>query len=129
MKKMFLGLFMAASVLATSCSDDDDSGNSGNNSRVLKYEITGNFSGTITAAYTTAAGGTTTSEITSLPWDYELTVASDVPAAAFAASGSGGTAGQEVEIKIYQGGEEVSSVEATVNSDGIFSASSPAVVF
>jgi len=127
MKKMFLGLFLAASVLATSCSDDDSG--SANNSREIKYEITGNFSGDLTAAYTTASGGATTAEITSLPWDLEITAAPDVQAVAFSVQGSGGTQGQQIEVKIYQGGREVSSVEATASSDGILVASSPAVVF
>lgn len=128
MKKMFLGLFMAASVLATSCSDDDDSGST-NNSREIKYEITGNFSGDITAAYTPAGGGATTAEITSLPWSLEITAAPSVQAVAFSVQGSGGTQGQKVDVKIYQGNREVSSVEGTANSDGIFVVSSPAVVF
>lgn len=129
MKKMFLGLFMAASVLATSCSDDDNDGGSSNKSRDIKYEVTGNFSGDITAAYTTASGGATTAEITSLPWSLAITAAPSVQAVAFSVQGSGGTEGQQVDVKVYQGGREVSSVEATANSSGIFVASSPAVVF
>ncbi|WP_116789880.1 hypothetical protein [Flavobacterium psychrotrophum] len=125
---MFLGLFMAASVLATSCSDDDDSGST-NSSREIKYEVTGNFTGDITAAYTTESGGATTAEITSLPWSLAITAAPSVQAVAFSVQGSGGTDGQQVDVKIHQGGREVSSVKATANSSGIFVASSPAVVF
>ena len=130
MRKSFLGLFVAVAALSfTSCSDDDDSGNVNNNSRQIKYEITGNFTGDIRAVYTTASGGTTNAEITTLPWQLEFTAQNDVNSAVFAAAGTGGVAGQEVEVTIYQGGQEKGSVEAVVGSDGSFSASAPAVTF
>lgn len=130
MKKHFLGLFLTVATLsAVSCSDDDDNNNGTGNSRDVKYEITGNFTGDITVAYMNASGGSTTAEVTSLPWDLEFTAQESAVAAGFAASGSGGVAGETVEVKIYQGGREVGSAEATVNSSGIFTASPPTVTF
>lgn len=128
MKKHFLALFVAVAALTVSCSDDDNN-NAGGNSRDIKYEITGNFSGTMTAVYTTSSGGNTAAEVTSLPWDLEQTMANDVVAAGFGVSGSGGEAGEQVEIKVYRGGSEVSSTEATANSSGIFTATAPSIVF
>lgn len=64
MKKLFFALIALLSVL-TSCSNDDDK-EPQNTSRTLRYELTGNFSGSnIIAVYTTASGGTVTEQIAS----------------------------------------------------------------
>lgn len=128
MKKHFLGLFLAVAALTASCSDDDNEGPA-SKSRDVKYEITGNFTGTITAAYMNASGGSSTAEVTSLPWQMEFTAQDNAVAAGFGASGSGGVEGQQVEVKIYQGGSEVGSAQATANSSGIFTATPPTVTF
>nr|WP_322623800.1 MmpS family transport accessory protein [uncultured Flavobacterium sp.] len=129
MKKHFLGLFLAVAALTASCSDDDNNSGSASRSRDVKYEITGNFTGNITVAYMNASGGSSTAEVTSLPWQMEFTAQDNAVAAGFGASGSGGVEGQQVKVKIYQGGSEVGSADATVNSSGIFTATPPTITF
>lgn len=128
MKKLFF-LFTAVTALVfTSCSSDDNGGNSGS-SRDVKYEITGNFSAPLDVTYITASGGATTTEVTSLPWSMSFTADASSTGASFNAGGGGGTPGQTITLKIYQGGVLKSTTDATANSDGIIVASAPAIVF
>lgn len=98
-------------------------------SRTLKYEVTGNFGGTLVASYTTASGGTANDQIT-LPYQKEITYATNVTAAIMALSGSGGVAGQKVVLLIKRGGKQVGQpFEVTAESSGGFSKAAPVVVF
>lgn len=102
MKTLAIVLFTALIFLA-SCSDESNEPQK--SSRTLRYELTGNFSGTnIIAAYTTASGGTVTDQITSLPWNKEITFDPTVVGATIVVSGAGGTAGQQVILAIKRGG-------------------------
>ncbi len=128
MKKLFFLFTIVSSLVLTSCSSDDDSGNGGS-SRDVKYEITGNFSAPLDVTYITASGGGTSAEVTSLPWSLAFTADAASTGASFNASGFGGVAGQTISLKIYQGGVLKSTTDATANSDGIIVASAPAIVF
>ncbi len=121
-------LLMTLACLLFSCKKDEN--NSNNTSRTLTYEISGNFTGTFFAAYTTAAGGTTNEQITSLPWRKEITYASNVTSAAIALIGNGGVAGQKVTLTLKRGNQLVGTpLEVTANSSGAFSEAAPVVVF
>jgi hypothetical protein len=126
MKKIAYLLMTCVILLTSACSDDDDSGKS---SRLIKYEITGNFSGEILIVYTSASGGSSNATITSLPWSVEITVEDDVLGVAATAGGNSGTAGQTATLKIYAGGKVVESGSDTADSDGIISLSPGAHTF
>ncbi len=128
MKKMkiFVCLFSVLSILGTSCSKDSDNKNT---SRVLKYEVTGNFGGSLIASYTTASGGTSNETMPGLPWSKEVTYASNVTAAIIAITGNGGTVGQQVTVIVKKGGSQISSTVFTADNAGSFSKTAPQVIF
>ncbi len=97
-------------------------------SRVIKFEVTGNFTGTVFASYTTSSGGTTNEQV-NLPWSKEINYASNVAAAIVALSGNGGAVGQQLTIAVKRGASQVSSTPVTVDSSGSFSVSTPVVTF
>lgn len=125
MKKSIFVLLMVVTVFV-SCKKDSDS-----NSRTIRYEITGNFTGpTLFASYTSAGGGTVNDPVASLPWIKEITYSSNVAAAIIAISGNGGVAGQKVTIMVKRGGSQVGApIDAVADASGNFSKSAPAIVF
>ena len=129
MKKSIFALLMVVTVFA-SCKKDSDK-KPDNNSRTVRYEITGTFSGpTLIVSYTTASGGTTNDPVTSLPWTKEITYATNVTAAIFAISGDGGVAGQKVTVVVKRGGNQVGApIDAVADASGSFSKSAPVIVF
>lgn len=132
MKKSILTISLTVlafitALLLNSCSKSNNTPT--NNSRVVRYEVTGNFSGSLIASYTTASGGTTNENINALPWTKEVTYQSSVTAAIMAVSGNGGAAGQTVKIDITKGTSKVSSTSATASASGSFTVSSPVVRF
>lgn len=112
-----------------SCNSDEQKPQ--NTSRTLRYELTGNFTGSnMTAAYTTPSGGTASEQITALPWSKEITYNATVGGASLAVTGGGGTAGQKVTLVVKIGGIQVGSpVTATADALGTFSIAAPAVFF
>lgn len=129
MKTLSIALITALTLL-TSCSNEDDN-EPQKASRTLRYELSGNFSGSNSiAAYTTANGGTTTEQITSLPWNKEITFDTTVGGANIVVSGAGGTGGQQVTMVIKKGGNQLGTpISATVDARGTFTISSPVIVF
>lgn len=123
--KSVFAIFFIVTILL-SCSKDDDSTPS---SRVVKYEVTGNFSGTLDATYILANGGGTNEVISSIPWIKEITYASTVPSIGILVGGFGGNASQTITVKIFVGGEEISSTPETANSDGTIVVDSPDYIF
>jgi hypothetical protein len=128
MKKISFALITLL-FLATSCSKDKDD-NPGTSSRVVKYEITGNFTGSLIASYTTAPGGTANEAVPSQPWTKEITYASTVTAATMVLSGNGGVTGQKVTLVVKRGGTAVGAPTVfTADAAGGFSSSGPVIVF
>lgn len=113
-----------------SCNSSDET-KPQNTSRTLRYELTGNFAGSImTAAYTTPSGGTTSEQITALPWSKEITYNATVGGASLAVTGGGGTAGQQATLVVKRGGIQVGSpITATADAQGTFSIAAPAIIF
>ncbi|MDR6781867.1 hypothetical protein ABIE26_001644 [Pedobacter africanus] len=127
MKKLALA-FIAVLTVLVSCKKDEKK-NPEPSSRTLRYEITGNFTGSLVASYTTASGGTSNDQVT-LPWNKEINYAQSVTAAILAVSGSGGTAGQKVTVVIKRGGVQVGeTIEATAGSAGSFTKAAAPIVF
>ncbi|HMI03367.1 MAG TPA: hypothetical protein VK541_12835 [Pedobacter sp.] len=129
MKKSIFALLMVVTVFV-SCKKDSDK-KPDDASRVIRYEITGNFTGpTLIASYTTSGGGTANDPVATLPWTKEITYAANVAAAIIAISGNGGIAGQKVTIVIKRGGSQVGApIDAVADASGSFSKSAPAIVF
>ena len=127
MKAYFL-LVLIASMTFLSCEKDKDDNNN-NTSRVIKYEVSGNYTGSLIASYTTASGGTTNETMPALPWSKEVTYASNVTAAILAVTGNGGVAGQKVTVIVKKGGSQISSTVMTAETSGSFSKPTPTVTF
>lgn len=123
-------LMIATFTVFASCSKDDDN-KPQNSSRTLRYELTGNFSGSnIMVTYTTASGGTVNEQITSLPWNKEITFDANVSGANIVVSGAGGTAGQQTTLVIKKGGVQLGTpITATADAGGTFTISSPVIIF
>lgn len=129
MIKLSIVLLLISTVFA-SCKKDSDNNNPGNSSRTIRYEVTGNFSGIFTAAYTPANGGITSEDVTSLPWSKEITYAANVSGASIGVTGAGGVPGQKVTLVIKRGDSQLGTPkEETVNSSGVFSIAGQPVVF
>ncbi|WJS95371.1 MmpS family protein [Flavobacterium johnsoniae] len=118
MKTQLKQIMLALTLVFTfaSCSSDDDKG--GNNSRDVKYEITGNFSGQIDAVYMESGDAGQSVDITKLPWTKEFTASAGTTGAGIQASGHGGVVDQTLTIKIYVGGKVEKETTAKAKADG-----------
>ena len=114
-----LAIVLTLSFTAVSCSSDNDEDNSAPASRDVKYEITGNFTGTASVTYFEKGGNGLNEDLTSLPWTKEFTAEAKSMGASLSASGYGGVAGQTLTGKIYIGGKLENELTATANSEGI----------
>lgn len=125
--KLFSVLAIASffSIILFSCSGDDDNGPGNNNARDMKYEITGNYSGSLNVIYTDEGGSQQLIEISSLPWSKSLTVNNDVPIVVLGAgvnSSNPGNEGETVTFKIYRNNEVVAESTHTAISNGYLNA-------
>lgn len=128
MKKFIIPVITLLTILLSCQKESKDSPN--NNSRILRYEVSGNFTGSLIASYTTASGGTANEQLTVIPWTKEINYATSVTAAVFAMSGSGGVPGQTVRVVIKKGGVQVGNqMDLVATPSGGISQSSPAIVF
>ncbi len=129
MKTLTIAIFTTLTVFAL-CSNDE-ANEPQNTSRTIRYELTGSFFGSnIIATYTTASGATVTEQITSLPWNKEITFASTVGGVNMVVSGAGGTAGQQVTLVIKKGGIQPGTpTTSTADAGGTFTISSPVITF
>lgn len=116
--KIFTSILLIATILLSSCKKD--SNGTPNNSRAVKYEITGNFSGKLTIIYNDNVNGNTVLNGISLPWSKEITYGTNITGIGIGASSSTlGTPGQTATMKIYSGGNVVrTSPPATANASG-----------
>ncbi|MET0944674.1 MAG: MmpS family transport accessory protein [Flavobacterium sp.] len=114
-----LAIVLTLSFTAVSCSSDNDEDNSAPASRDVKYEITGNFTGTSSVTYFEKGGNALNEDLTSLPWTKEFTAEAKSMGASLSASGYGGVAGQTLTGKIYIGGKLENELTVTANSEGI----------
>jgi len=106
-----------AMVVTTSCKKDNPSGAS--DSRKIKYEITGTFSGKLDIVYNDNVNGNTHLTNVPLPWTKEITYGSNIMGIGIGAQASiTGVSGQAATIKIYSGGTIVKTSTATAGSSG-----------
>ena len=98
------------------CSKTSDVSPTG--SRVIKYEITGNYTGLITVVGVTNNDDFEIIEIKKLPWKLEFTAKQSITYVLMQATGNGGVTGQTATLKTYVGGQEVGTGTGTALSSG-----------
>lgn len=127
MKRSFSNILLfTLFLLSFACSKDEpDTAKSRN----IKFEITGNFSGTIDTTYITASGGATNESLLSLPWAKSIIYESTVSGTSITVGGGSGVAGQTLIVKVFAGGSVVSETSGVANSSGIIVIASPTYVF
>lgn len=107
-------------TVTTACSDDDkDTNNSVPDSRNVKYEITGNATGTFDATYITGSNTGANAIPTSLPWTKEIVAQAGNYVAQLNCSVTGATPGKTITAKIYVGGVLKKEQTETVQANGI----------
>lgn len=121
----FILLFASVALAITGCkknSSGDTSTPPGISKRVVKYEITGNYTGELIVVYNDNVNGTTSLISKSLPWSKSLTYANNVLVIGIGGDGfdsKPGVPGQTVTLRIYSGGEVVKSSTNVAGSNGI----------
>ncbi len=113
-------------ILLAACSKDESASVK---IRDIKFEVTGNFSGTLDATYITSSGGGTNESISTLPWSKNITYTSSTPSTAITVGGGGGVAGQTLLVKVFAGGALVSETPGVATSSGVVVVASPAYIF
>lgn len=107
---LFPAIMISILFMLTACKKDKNGSGNGQSKRVVKYELTGNYTGKLLVAYTTASGGTASATVNSLPWTKEITYNNTVAGIGIGGGtdvGNVGIAGQTVTIKIFSGGTSV----------------------
>ncbi|WP_316767707.1 hypothetical protein [Pedobacter frigiditerrae] len=127
MKNLKTIAFIAALTILLSCKKDKEDKPTAP-SRTLRYEVSGNFTGTFIVSYTTASGGTANDQVT-LPWTKEITYADNITAAIVLLTGNGGIGGQKVLLVTKRGGAQIATFEAVAEASGSFSKPAPVIVF
>lgn len=116
--KMIRTCLLALVLISGACSKSDDKPRA---KRDLKYEITGSYTGSVTAVYTNANGSTVSETVHSLPWKKELTVASTIAGVGFSFSpvaGKPGVTGQTMTLRLSAGGQVKESVDGVADAMG-----------
>ncbi|WP_343534407.1 MmpS family transport accessory protein [Pedobacter sp.] len=114
--QMVIALFII--ILLSACSKKSETKDV-SNSRKVKYEITGTFTGKLTIVYNDNVSGNTTVSNVGLPWSKEIEYNSNVLAIGVGAQASVmGNQGQTAVLKIYSNGAAVKTSTATAGSAG-----------
>ena len=133
LKVLLIPVAVILLLLLQACSksdDDDDNGGTPVNRRNVKFEVSGNFTGTLSATYVNASGGGTNEQITTaLPWVKQIAYAATVPSTGITVGGTNGIGGQSIVLKVFAGGTQISSTPATANPDGTIIVTAPSYVF
>lgn len=123
---------LTLTLLTTGCKKDDDKSDdptpAASAGREVKYEVTGNYTGTFTIVYSNASGGFETLEDVRLPWSKTVTLDAGNNTAAFNAGATmrtPGVPGQTATARIYTNGTERGNSTGTANSDGYIVSLSP----
>ncbi|HEU4496937.1 MAG TPA: MmpS family transport accessory protein [Flavobacterium sp.] len=125
--KFFIPL-LSLLFIAASCSTEDDANGSeaitrdlSIASRAVKFEVTGNFSGSLFATCSLPDDSNVLRDeegVLALPWTKEFTTVPGTDAAKILAGGAGGAAGQTITVKIYVNGAVKYEKTAVANSAG-----------
>lgn len=118
MRKIIWPLLFVIMVGLGGCSSDDGSVPQ---TRGMRYEITGNYSGEMVVVYSDEGGNQQVAEVESLPWSKSVTIDGDVPVIVLGVSDSvsnPGNEGETVLLKIYRGKSVVEESTVTAISNG-----------
>jgi hypothetical protein len=123
-------IFLLAAFLLNACKKEN---NNSNQSRLVKYEIAGNYSGKLTVVYADETGVLQTVTNVSLPWSKSFTTQAAVQSVAFNASTTStavvGVAGQTATAKLFIDSAVVKSNQQTADATGRIQFSSLVYVF
>jgi hypothetical protein len=124
MKKnsLLIILLLLSTLHVVSCKKDEATASG--DSRAVKYELTGNYSGKFLLVASTNNSDFEAIEVNKLPWKLEFTARASMKYALILGTGSDGVAGQTATLKTFVGGKEVDSATATALSSGIISLTS-----
>ncbi len=129
----FTLLIVTAALSFAGCKKDSDTVQPVISKRIVKYEITGNYTGKLFVAFTTASGGVDNATINTLPWTKEITYNATVAGIGFSGNtlvGQPGLAGQSATVKVYSGGDIVVTEAASfANSSGVINLPSTTYIF
>ncbi len=120
----FLPIILTAFLLTLiiSCNKDDDSGSTDGNSRTVKYELSGTYSGTLIVVYINADGVNQVVDNVTLPWSKEVVVTAADPVALVLQAGSEvggfGQANESMTGNIEVGGVVVKNANVNSTSTG-----------
>lgn len=116
MKNTYSIYFILIMITFSNCKESDPIPNK---EKKVKYEITGNFTGSLLILYTDITGGNKTVFNASVPWSQEITYPGSVAAIGIGGQASAtGSVGQSVLVKIFVDGVEVKSSSASAGSLG-----------
>ncbi|NOT94258.1 hypothetical protein [Ferruginibacter sp.] len=111
-------VLLPALFIFSSCNKENNN-TGGTNSRVVKYEITGNFTGKLTVIYNDNVNGNIVINNVALPFLKDTTYPANITGIGIGGQASiPGVAGQTATMKIYSGGNVVKTVSATAGSLG-----------
>lgn len=116
---LFFVTVLCSTHFLSSCKKDGTGSGNSAQKRLVKYEITGTFSGKLLIVYNDNVNGNTVLDNVTLPWSKTIQYTSNVLAIGIAATTStAGAPGQSATLKIYSGGELVRSSPANTGSVG-----------
>ncbi|GAB2824875.1 hypothetical protein [Ferruginibacter profundus] len=122
MKKNINWLFLlltTVSLFLQACNKNDGDRLPANNTRVVKYEITGNYTGKLTVVYNDNVNGNTLVNDVAVPWSKEVTYLQNITGIGIGAQASmPGTLGQTATLKIYVNGTEVKRSSGSAGTSG-----------
>lgn len=111
-------ILLSALPFLSACKKDSDN-NGGANSRVVKYEITGNYTGKLIVIYNDNVNGNTIVSNAAIPFTKNITYPANITGIGIGAQASvPGVVGQTATMKIYSGGNVVKTVSVTAGSLG-----------
>lgn len=126
-------LIVTAAFAFAGCKKKSDTPQPVISKRIVKYEITGNYTGKLFVAFTTANGGVDNATVNALPWTKEITYNNTVAGIGFSGNtvvGQPGLAGQSATVKVYSGGNIVVTEAASfANGNGIINLPSTTYIF
>lgn len=121
MKKTILSAAVAVLITLFSCSkDNNNSSTPVSNKREVRYELSGNYSGSLKFIYSNESFGYNELIVSTFPKSVSITY----PVSISACTANGltdavyGKSGETLTLKIYSGGTLVKTVDANTNSAG-----------
>lgn len=121
MKTAFLAAGLLLMMAFSSCKKDDDKVGS---LEVVKFELTGNYTGRMFVVITDNTGSNEAIDVPSIPWQKEKTYRTNISSFGIGASTDGvdaSQAGKIITLNIYVGGKLVKTSTKTCDVNGVTS--------